>query len=57
MHIIDETNKTLKETSFDDEHKVYMVDSTLEVYSFDEVTVEEFEKEFIQKQTLKPTED
>ena len=37
MHIIDETYKTLKETSFDDEHKVYMVDSTLEVCSFDEV--------------------
>ena len=37
MHILDEKRKTLKDTSYDDNNKEYMVDSSLEVCDFDEV--------------------
>ena len=37
MHIIDEKSSTLKDTSYDEDNKVYMVDSSLEVCSFDDV--------------------
>lgn len=37
MHIIDKSKKTLKETSYDEDNNVYMVDSQLQVCSFDKV--------------------
>lgn len=37
MHIIDEKSSTLKDTSYDEDNKVYMVDCSLEVCSFDDV--------------------
>lgn len=37
LHIIDERNSTLKDTSYDEDNKVYMVDCELEVCSFDDV--------------------
>lgn len=37
MHIIDEKKDTLKNTSYDDNNKEYMVDSQLSVCSFDKV--------------------
>jgi hypothetical protein len=37
LHIIDEKNSTLKDTSYDEDNKVYMVDCELEVCSFDDV--------------------
>ncbi|MBQ2800054.1 MAG: hypothetical protein IJF03_01550 [Lachnospiraceae bacterium] len=37
MHIIDEKNSTLKDTSYDEDNKVYMVDCELGVCSFDDV--------------------
>lgn len=37
LHIIDEKNSTLKDTSFDEDNDIYMVDSKLEVCAFDDV--------------------
>ena len=37
MHIIDEKVSTLKETSYDKEHTVYMTESNLKVCNFDDV--------------------
>lgn len=37
MHIIDEKRKTLKDTSYDNNNKEYMVDSSLDVCDFDEI--------------------
>lgn len=37
MHVLDEKRKTLKDTSYDNNNKEYMVDSCLEVCDFDEV--------------------
>lgn len=37
LHIIDERNSTLKDTSYDEDNNVYMVDCELEVCSFDDV--------------------
>jgi len=37
MHIIDELQSTLEKTSFDDDNGIFMVDSQLQVCSFDDV--------------------
>lgn len=37
MHIIDETESTLKETSYDNDNNIYMVDSRLSVCPFDSI--------------------